>query len=226
MINMTLRDDVIACQCQIPALIDLYPHYFPTNERRRFVEVGAFDGFHWSNTYPLINLGWSGLMFEPAAEYAQMCRARYAAHPWIEIEQCAIAEECGRVKLFAGGSMTTIAEDMIDIWNQDALLRTQGLNAERFVWCEAHTLDCRLKERACPAEFDLLSVDAEGADDRVLRGLDLAYYHPSMIIIEMDVNATEPIVMSRVEWMDTHLTDAGYSVIHRDAINSIYWRLE
>lgn len=221
---MTLRDDVIACQCQIPDLIELYPRYFPTNDGRRFVEVGAFDGFHWSNTYPLINLGWSGLMFEPAAEFYRMCRERYASNPQIEIAQCAIADYCGEAKLFAGGSMTTIAEDLIEVWNNDPAIRTQGLSVDNFTMCAVHTLDCRLTEHAFPREFDLLSIDAEGVDDKVLRGLDLNVWHPSMIIVEMDVTSNDVNILQRVNWMDAHLCRAGYTQIHSDAINSIYWR--
>ncbi len=221
---MTLRDDIIECQCQIPALIELYPQYFPTNDGRRFVEVGAFDGFHWSNTYPLINLGWSGLMFEPVTEFYHMARERYIKNMQIEIEQCAIADFCGETKLFAGGSMTTIAEDLIEVWNKVDWIKMQGLSPDNFTMCEVHTLDCRLSEHAFPHEFDLLSIDAEGVDDKVLRGLDLSVWQPSMIIVEMDVNSNEFSILERVNWMDAHLSRSGYQQIHSDAINSIYWR--
>lgn len=221
---MTLRDDVIECQCQIPALIDLYPRYFPDNAGRRFVEVGAFDGFHWSNTYPLINLGWSGLMFEPCAEFYQMCRERYAKNPQIEIEQCAIAETCGQTKLFTGGSMTTISEGLIGIWNKIEWVAQMGISTDRYTICDMHTLNCRLNDCAFPYNFDLLSIDAEGADDRVLQGLDLSVYHPAMIIIELDVESREPVIVERVNWIKAHLISAGYSMIHTDAINTIYWR--
>lgn len=220
---MTLRDDVINCMCQIPALIDIYPQRFG-DKAGRFVEVGAFDGFHWSNTYPLVKMGWSGLLFEPAQEFYQMCRDRYADNPRIEIEQCAIAEFCGTTKLFPGGSMTTIAEDMINIWNKTDWIAQQGIRADNFTMCDVHTLDCRLAEHNFPPEFDLLSIDAEGVDDRVLRGLDLNVWRPSMIIVEMDINSQEPVVMTRVNWIEAHLAGAGFERIHRDAINTIYWR--
>jgi FkbM family methyltransferase len=188
------------------------------------MEVGAFNGFNWSNTYPLINLGWSGLLFEPVEEFAQMCRERYAGNPRIVVEQCALADECGQAKLFAGGSMTTIAEELIDVWNQDALLRLQGLNHDNYVMCDVHTLDCRLVEHAFPYTFDLLSIDTEGSDYRVLKGLDLNRWHPRMVIVELDVASQVQIVSERVAWVKRHLGEHGYDIIHSDAINTIFWR--
>lgn len=188
------------------------------------MEVGAFDGFHWSNTYPLINLGWSGLMFEPAAEFYQMCRNRYDSNLAIEMEQCAIADFCGTTKLFAGGSMTTIAEELIEGWNKVDWIAQQGIRLDNFTMCDVHTLDCRLAEHAFPHEFDLLSIDAEGVDDKVLRGLDLNVWRPSMIIVEMDVTSNDMDVLQRVNGMNAHLCRSGYSQIYSDAINSIYWR--
>ena len=150
---MTLHDDLIACQCQIPDLAEIYERHFPDNAGRRFVEVGSFDGYQWSNTYALTRLGWSGLLFEPAREFYQMAVTRYADNPLVKIEPCAIADQCGMVKLFAGGSMTTIQEDMIDVW-----ARVPGLPAihrDNPVECEAHTLDCALARHGITPDFDL-----------------------------------------------------------------------
>lgn len=204
-------------------LVELYAERF-TQPGGRFVEVGAFDGYHWSNTLPLIQQGWAGLMFEPYPEFYEMCRDRYRDNPLITVEQCAIADKCETVKLFPGGSMTTIEEGLIEIWNRDATLRTQGLSVDKFIMCEAHTLDCRFKAHNWPNEFELLSIDAEGADDRVLMGLDLMTYRPKMIIIELAIDTQEPIILERVKWIQDHLDAAGYEFIQRDTFNSIYWR--
>lgn len=204
-------------------LVELYAQYFP-QQGGRFVEVGAFDGYHWSNTLPLIQQGWAGLMFEPYPEFYEVCRDRYRDNPLITVEQCALAETCGPVKLFPGGSMTTIEEGLIEVWNRDATLRLQGLNVDKFVMCEAHTLDCRLEAYKWPRDFELLSIDAEGADDRVLIGLDLTTYKPRMIIIELAIDTQELIILERVKWIQDHLDAAGYEFIQRDTFNSIYWR--
>ena len=219
---MTLRADLIACQCQIPDLADIYERYFPDNVGRRFVEVGAFDGYQWSNTYALTRLGWSGLLFEPMPEFYRMAVERYADNPLIKIEPCAIVEQCGMVKLFAGGSMTTIQEDMIDVW-----ARVPGLPAiqrDNPIECESHTLDCALARHSVAPDFDLLVIDAEGADDRVLKGFSLDYYRPHMVIVELDVTSAEPVIRERVDWITAYMTGHGYGNIYQDAINTIFVR--
>lgn len=220
-----LLDNLVACGSQLAApLSEIYPRYFPIDAGRRFVEVGAFDGYQWSNTWPLVQQGWAGLLFEPFREYYEMCIERYRDNPLIEVEQCALAEACGSVKLFPAGSMTTIAENMIDIWNRIDWVGALGLSHNNFTMCEAHTLNCQLAQHNMPIDFDLLVIDAEGADDRVLMGLDLNHWHPSMIIIELDVNSQEPVITAKVEWIKLHLQFSGYQMIHSDAINTIYWR--
>lgn len=220
-----LADALIACGSQLAGpLIDIYPRYFPNGEGRRFVEVGAFDGYQWSNTWPLTLQGWSGLLFEPFRDYYEMCVDRYRDNPLIEVERCAIAETCGMVKLFPGGSMTTIASDLIDTWNKIDWVKALGISHDNYTMCGAHTLDCQLAQHHMPPAFDLLVIDAEGADDRVLMGLDLNRWHPSMIIVELDVNSREPIIAAKVAWIQAYLDGAGYRQIHSDAINSIFWR--
>lgn len=220
-----LLDNLVACGSQLAApLADIYPRYFPSDEGRRFVEVGAFDGYQWSNTWPLAMQGWSGLLFEPFRDYYEMCVERYRDNPLIEVEQCAIAESCGLVKLFPAGSMTTIAEGLIDIWNEIDWIAALGLSHNNYTMCGAHTLNCQLAQHNTPPGFDLLVIDAEGADDRVLMGLDLNQWHPSMIIVELDVNAQQPVITAKVEWIKLHLQLSGYKMIHSDAINTIYWR--
>jgi hypothetical protein len=38
-----------------------------------FIEAGAFDGYHYSVTYPFEAVGWNGLLVEAAPEPAERC---------------------------------------------------------------------------------------------------------------------------------------------------------
>lgn len=46
-----------------------------------FIEFGAWDGIHYSNTRLLFESGWSGMFIEGDAERARQLRARYASFP-------------------------------------------------------------------------------------------------------------------------------------------------
>lgn len=48
----------IVPECQIPTLPEILEEHIGFRTDGRFVEVGAFDGFKWSNTYMLAEIGW------------------------------------------------------------------------------------------------------------------------------------------------------------------------
>ena len=50
---------------QIKDLHKIYKEYFQDNKDGFFVEVGAYDGWRWSNTLSLVESHWSGIMIEP-----------------------------------------------------------------------------------------------------------------------------------------------------------------
>ena len=52
---------------QIEGLHHIYNEIFPNITDGFFVEVGAYDGYRWSNTLSLINNGWGGAFIEPHA---------------------------------------------------------------------------------------------------------------------------------------------------------------
>ena len=48
--------------------------YFGGKRGGFYVEVGAYDGRHLSNTYHFEQIGWSGVLVEPDALMAAQCR--------------------------------------------------------------------------------------------------------------------------------------------------------
>ena len=53
---------------QIEDLHNIYQKVFGYKTDGFFVEVGAYDGHRWSNTTPLIEANWSGIMIEPVSK--------------------------------------------------------------------------------------------------------------------------------------------------------------
>lgn len=39
-----------------------------------YIEVGAFDGIHFSNTYSFEKLGWKGICIEPHPKFFPYCK--------------------------------------------------------------------------------------------------------------------------------------------------------
>jgi len=153
-----------------------------------FVEAGANDGYDQSNTYALARLrGWRGLLVEPIpALYEETVLTR----PESEVRNVALVrhghpEET--VTMRHGGLMSVVAgargsEEDDRAWVAEAF--RLGLEHEYTVEVPARTLDDLLVEIGDPA-VDLLSLDVEGYETEVLRGLDLERRGPAFMLVEV-----------------------------------------
>lgn len=124
-----------------------------------FVDAGAFDGVHLSNTYWLErHLGWSGLCIEADPRtFEDLQRAR----------RCACANTClgsagGRVELIIGrGPYSGAAETRRPV----EVLEDDGATIKP---TPTVPLDRLLEEYGAPEVIDYLSLDVEGMEEEVM----------------------------------------------------------
>lgn len=154
-----------------------------------FVEAGAHDGVWRSNTYFLERCrGWTGLLVEPVPALAASCaRARSRS----TVISCALVapESAGRdvtlcyadVMSFVEGTHGSPQAD--EAYLADAR-QWLGVRTERLV-VPGRTLHDVLVEADAPERIAFLSLDVEGAEAQVLRGLDLSRHRPRVILVEL-----------------------------------------
>ena len=150
-----------------------------------FIEAGAFDGFHYSVTYPFEAYGWTGLCVEPIPETAAACAAR---RKHSRVVHAALDESVGEGEIELkivqdpyGGMLSHTSE------NAPAVRELRRPLPSRRVSVPRATLDALLADHAGP--IDLVSLDVEGAEERVLRGFDVARFKPRVMIVECDPQA-------------------------------------
>ena len=160
--------------CQIHSLPEIYHEHFGDLTGGVFVEVGAFDCHNWSNTFMLVELGWSGVYIEPNPEYFQRCLDRYKNHPRIELVNLAIGREVEIAKLYLGGSLTTIKKEAVETYQGIDWARSSRLDLNRFIECGVEKLDNVLEKLQIKPGFDVLVIDVEGAEEDVMEGFDLS----------------------------------------------------
>jgi FkbM family methyltransferase len=158
-----------------------------------FVEAGANDGYTQSNTYWLSRFrGWRGILVEPMGLYHGECRA---ARPESTVVRAALVPFGHReptVRMTFGDLNSSVSGAHGDAaadreWVGPGLVLGWYDGFEEEV--PARTLSSILDEYDAP-EIDLLSLDVEGYEPSVLRGLDLDRHAPRWLLVEMhDVEA-------------------------------------
>jgi FkbM family methyltransferase len=152
-----------------------------------FVEAGANDGYTQSNTYWLERFrGWSGILVEPMSRYVDECRAVRAATV-VRAALVPFDHEGATVTMRFGDLMSTVAgthggRDADRDWVKPGLVL--GWYNEHDEDVPARTLSSILDDAGSP-EVDLLSLDVEGYEPSVLRGLDLDRHAPRWLLVEM-----------------------------------------
>lgn len=140
-------------------------------EKGFFVEVGAYDPIYQSQSYHLELAGWDGILIEPLPDLAEnLARTRRAA-----VHRCACVapgqDRSGTVPLVERRGGSTIAFD------------PKSTADEIVLTVPAATLD-EVLEEAGASRVDFLSVDVEGAEPDVLRGLTFPKYKPRLVLVD------------------------------------------
>ena len=174
-----------------------------------YVELGANDGAKESNSYYFeLNKGWKGVLIEPTPNLYLSCVKRRRANNVVFCNACVpfdYNEEFVRMKYC--DSMTISDNLDLDIGDHDKFVETgdQFLDGgeSTFVFgAKSATLNSLLKKAEAPALIDFLSLDVEGAEFDVLRGVDFTKYNFRYMVIEC----------RDIDRMNAYLAEFNYSL--------------
>lgn len=209
--------------CQIPSLANLYRLYFgEPSPDRTVVEVGAFDGYSYSNTWQLARIGWRTLLFEPVPAHAELCRRRYRGLDNVSVHETAVGSSQGTVSMRVGGEYSTAHAGTADTY--EGLPYASGKLTTTTIHVEQARLDDLLEPLLGQDErIDLLVVDVEGYETDVFEGFDLERHRPLMIIVELtDTHPRYAHSRASSARLGLRILDAGYVVVSRDMGNTVY----
>jgi FkbM family methyltransferase len=207
--------------CQIPTLSHLLELFLGRRTAGMFVEIGAFDGVSYSNTWGLAERGWDGLLVEPVPELATKCRNNHRLHPRVRILEKAVGANPGVISLVLAGELTTANHAQANEYRATAWARP--LVTDTSVEVPMTTLDSLLEENNVPIEFDLLVVDVEGYESAVFKGFDLTRWLPKMLIVELaDTHPDLSLTANNDARLSTVIQAAGYRIVYKDSINTVF----
>lgn len=147
-----------------------------SSRHRRVVDVGVL-GQDGSNSYDLLRwFGWKGLLIEANPRLAATIRKEFAGLD-IELVNCAVSNFTGTAKLYLGSN------DGVSSLQRQAAAGWGPLKGE--VEVPVRRLADILAEHSVPPDFDVLSLDIEGEDIKVMNDLlESSPFRPRWIIIE------------------------------------------
>jgi FkbM family methyltransferase len=137
-----------------------------------YIELGALDGFHWSNTKWLHDdLGWHGILIEPSKNGYDACLKN---RPYDKSFNCACVsfdyKENTVIGDFQGHPMNSV--------------NGTRLNSNSNITVEARTLQSIIEECGYN-QIDFLSLDVEGYEFEVLKGIDFKKTTINYMLIEV-----------------------------------------
>lgn len=178
--------------------------FFNHKCRGYFVDVGAYDGQHFSNTYALEKqLEWTGICVEPIPRHAAHCRQIRTAHV---VEGAAYHLPRIEMEFALGSGSDDVLSGLVKTLDRNKYLLEP---AHERIKVKTVVLDDLLREYEAPRHIDYLSVDTEGSELLVLIGIDWERFSFGYITIEH--NFQEP----RRAQMRAFLEEKGYR-LHRE----------
>jgi FkbM family methyltransferase len=167
-----------------------------------FVEVGANQPRHQSQTWHLEQLGWRGVLVEPQPDLAEELSRRRTAK--VFAVACSSPQNAGkRMRFHVAGAHSSLDRNRM----------APGTQPEHLIEVPVRPLDDILVQAEAPAGFEFLSIDVEGHELEVLSGFDLARWRPRLVLIE-----------DHVANLNKHrfMKNAGYRLIRRFEYNGWY----
>lgn len=177
-----------------------------------FIECGAFDGYHYSVTYALEALGWSGLLVEALPKCCQECTDR---RKHSRVVNAALGKRGS-----SGATTFTVVDDqyggMLSYRNADtdhARQLQQQKAPTKQISVPFTTMNDLLKDHT--GTIDVAVIDVEGAEVEVLDGFDLARYKPRLLLLEDNSHGADPK-------LSEFMKNQPYVEVGRLAVNRIF----
>jgi FkbM family methyltransferase len=180
----------------------LVRNFFDFSPKGFFVDVGANDPAVDSQSFHLEQLGWRGLLIEPLPTYCELLRRNRSS----QVVECACSspENHGKsMPIKVAGVHSSLEPNLIAV----------GAKAETIAQVQVRTLDSVLRDYAVAPGFDLLSIDVEGHEMEVFKGVDLRFWRPRLVLLEDHVTGHQK---------HHHMRSQGYQLLLRTGLNSWY----
>ena len=144
-----------------------------------FIDIGANDGYTFSNTHALSLLGWHGVVVEPTDRAFKALMELYNGNKNVQAIQVCVGATTGMVKFWEPEDtlVSTTIKSGIHKWEANMGMKFNEAEKEMVTYEGLMGLT-ELKK------FDFINIDTEGVDFDILKQIDLA--DVKMVCIEVN----------------------------------------
>lgn len=143
-----------------------------------YIDIGAYDPYKDNNTAIFYENGASGINVEPNIDNYKRIVEKRERDVNLNL---GISDKGGKQRFYklSSDQMNTLLKE-----NANGLVNSQGMAIEEVIEIETITFN-ELMERCCNGvNIDLLTLDTEGMDLRILKSIDWDKYAPLIICVE------------------------------------------
>jgi len=183
-----------------------------------YVDVGANDGVHGSNTLTLEQRGWSGLCIEPLKRNIELLRQSRKClidESWLasSVRDVEILEQQTYSYVNISGHAAYGGSCIIDFIPEG---HKKTLLSRRFLpkVVRTKTLNEVLSEYNIPRRVEFLKIDTEGSELDILMGCNLAKYSFGIISVEATLKDDKGLV--------DYLSQRGYNFLQSFGMNLLF----
>ena len=183
-------------------------NYFGNKKNGFYIDVGCFHPIDRNNTYLLYLKDWRGINIDISQFSIDLFNF---LRPDDHNQKCAVSEKEQIVKIFFQKELSQLST----IDEEQAKKVFQGKIKSKEI--KAYTLDQIIEKSVYfDREIDLLDIDVEGADYRVLLGLNFEKYKPKLICVEIyNKNIKDDKIYK-------FLTDKSYTLIWSNIYSHLF----
>lgn len=179
-----------------------------------FVSLGENDGMTFSNVRALAERGWSGIMIEPDPEAFSRLEKLYLEYKGLYTYNYAIGDHNGKKILQKSSSLLKNGDTgLVSTFNASEMERFKSVVSYTPIEVQYYTWKTALN-RWSIQKFDMISMDIEGDELKVLPDMDLS--QTKLICIEH--NGRQDLKLEYEKYLE------GFKLIYTSAENLIYVR--
>lgn len=188
----------------------------------KFIDVGAYDGIKYSNTFLFALQGAKGLCFEPIKSTFFKLERLYLFNPRVECINEGISQEERTLEIKSYGPLSSIDETKNDrhreLVNFDENAPIQKIRVRPLnYWLSKYSDFCNP---------DVISIDVEGHELQVLKGIDFSRLTTKCWVIETHHSLSELWIHQDYDEINQTLERFGYQPVLKNKYNTFWLKKE